>query len=239
MKKRIITIIIIIASAAEINASSLSLMLKGGYAPAMGGSMSSGWQTEYLGVYDGINDINRSVDGITVSTIESLTGIVGGVEARYAGEALYFKSGIDIVYALGGGSGSTVNDFGSGDEKVDVSYSLWYFYVPVTAGIIIDFWSEAKIYAGGGAAFAYGNYSNSFESASMEYNSSFTGYGIPLVAELGCEYTLGKMSSIFCGVTYLHGRSDVIENGSDYARLDFTGFNFTAGLLFYYDFQAD
>lgn len=235
----VITLLLFIPAAAEVYASSVSLLLKGGYAPEMGGSMHSGWQAETLGVYDGINDINRSKSGMSVSTIEKPVGVLAGAEARYSGEALYAKSGADIVYSFSGGSGSTINDFGAGDEKVEVDYSLWFFYLPVTAGIIIDFWNEARIFAGGGAAFAYGSFSSSFKSASVQHKASFTGYGFPLVAELGCEYALSRNAALCCGVTYLHGKSGVVENGNDYARVDFTGFNFAAGILFYYDFQAD
>lgn len=239
MKKRIYTVLIISAAAAKLYASSAAITFKAGYAPDMGGSMYSGWQAENLGVYDGVNDINRSGNGITVSTIEPPVGIAAGAEARLTFDSIYIKSGADINYSFSGGSGSTINDFGSGDEKVDVSYNLWFFYVPVTAGIVIEFWDEARIYVGGGAAFAYGTYSNSFSSASAEHSASFTGYGIPLVAELGCEYLVGNNTAICCGITYLHGRSAVIEDGSDFARIDFTGYSFTAGLQFYYDFQAD
>mgnify|MGYP001267342611 CR=1 FL=1 len=239
MKKGIYTILILLAALADIYASEIAVIFKGGYAPEMGGSMQSGWQAEQLGVYDGINDINRSGSGISVSTIESPVGVVAGAEMRLTGDAVYFKSGIDYLNIFSGGKGSTVNDFGSGDEKVDVTYSQWHLYLPVVFGIIIEFWDEARIFAGGGAAFAYGTYSNSFESASAEHSASFTGYGIPLMAELGCEYILGEHSALCCGITYLHGRSDVIETGSDYARVDFTGYNFTAGIIFYYDFQAE
>lgn len=239
MKKGIYTALIILAAAAEISASSAAVVFKAGYAPDMGGSMYSGWQAENLDVYDGINDINRSGGGISVSTIEAPVGVAAGAEFRFTWDSVYMKSGADIIYSIAGGSGSTVNNFGSGDEKVNVKYSIWFFYVPVTAGIIIDYWSEARIYAGGGAAFAYGTYSNSFSSASADHSASFTGYGVPLVAELGCEYILDRNVALCCGITYLHGRSEVVEDGSDYARIDFTGYSISAGLLFYYDFQAD
>ena len=239
MKTKLYIILISLLASADLYASSVSILFKGGYAPDMGGSMHSGWQAQNLGVYEGVNDINRSASGLSVSTVEAPTGIAAGAEARFTGESVYFKSGVDILYSFTGGEGSTINDFGSGDEVVDVEYSIWFCYVPVTAGIIIDFWNESRIYAGGGAAFAYGSYSNSFKSASAEHNASFSGYGIPLAAELGCEYLVTGNTALCCVVTYLHGRSDIIKDGSDYARIDFSGFNFTAGLLFYYDFQAE
>jgi opacity protein-like surface antigen len=239
MKIKIYTALIVLAVSAEVFASSVSIIFKGGFAPEIGGSMHTGWQAEHLDVYDGINDINRSKSGIKVSTIEKPVGAVAGAEARYTGDTLYFKTGADIVYSCAGGSGSTINDFGSGDEKVDVDYSLWFYYVPVTAGIVIDYWDEVRIFAGGGAAYAYGTFSSSFKSDSIEYDASFSGYGIPLVAELGCEYILTDNAALFCGITYLYGRSSIIENGNDYTRIDFTSLSFTAGLIFFYDFQAD
>jgi len=239
MKIKIYTALIVLAAFAEVFASSVSLIIKGGFAPEIGGSMHTGWQAEHLDVYDGINDINRSKSGISVSTIEKPVGAVAGAEARYTDDNIYFKSGIDIVYSCAGGSGSTINDFGAGDEKVDVDYSLWFYYVPVTAGIVIDYWDEVRIYAGGGAAYASGTFSSSFKSDSIEHEASFSGYGLPLVAELGCEYIVAENAALCCGITYLRGRSSVIENGTDYARIDFTCFSFTAGILFFYDFQAD
>ena len=239
MKIKIYTALIILVAAAEVFASSVSLILKGGFAPEMGGSMHTGWQAEHLDVYDGINDINRSKSGISVSTVEKPVGAVAGAEARYTGDAIYFKSGAGIIYSSSGGKGSTVHDFGSGDEKVDVNYSLWFYYIPFTAGVIIGFWDEARIYAGGGAAYAYGTFSSSFKSDSIEYEASFSGYGIPLVAEFGCEYLFARNAALSCNVTYLYGKSGVIENGTDYTRIDFSGFSFTAGLVFFYDFQAD
>ena len=239
MKIKIYTLLIILAAAVEVSASSVAAVFKGGYAPAMGGSMHTGWQAEYLGSYDGINDINRSGSSLEVSTIEKPMGAAAGAELRYTGDFLYLKSGADIVYSYSGGSGSTVYNFGAGDEKVEADYSLWYYYIPVTAGVIIGFWDEAMIYAGGGAAYAYGSFSTKFQSVSIEHEASFSGYAIPLVAELGCEYILTSNAALSCNVVYLHGRSGIIESGSDYARIDFSGFSFTAGLVFFYDFQAD
>ena len=235
MKKRLYALLLLFLCCAEASAASISLLLKGGYVPELGGSMHSSWQAENLGVMDGINDINRSGGGINVSSIEAPVGFVAGLDARLAGSTFYLKSGVRYVKSVSGGSGSTLNDFGSGVEKVDVTYSVWFVHVPVTAGIIYNFWDEAKIYLGGGTGFAYGVYSNSFSSASAEHSARFAGYAAPLVAELGCEYILGSSVFINCGLTYIYGKSDVVEDDGDYGRIDFTCYSFTAGIGVYFD----
>ena len=234
--KRIIPIIFFILCYSEGFASSIAISLKGGYSPEIGGSFYSQWKNQNLGVHDGINDINRSKDGIVTSTIEKPMAILGGSEIRISGESIYFKSGFNYVKSYHGGSGFTLNNFGSGDEAVEVKYSLWFFYVPLTGGVIISFWDESKLFFGIGGAFAYGKRSDSFKSISTEHKASFQGYALPLMAEFGGEYLVSDHMSLFCTITYINGQSNSIEDDSDYGRIDFTSYSFSAGVLFYYDF---
>jgi opacity protein-like surface antigen len=153
-------------------------------------------------------------------------GLVLGADMRIIKESVYFKAGIDYVYMISGGKGSTLDP--SGTEVVDVTYKQWSVDVPFTFGVALLFWDEARVYLGIGIAMAYGTYSNSFKSASLDHSASFTGYALPLVAEAGCEYLFTERISAGCGMKYLYGRSKVINDGDDYARVDFTGFQITA-----------
>jgi len=220
--------------AVQLHASEFSISARLGYMPEMGGSMASGWQAENLDASEGIYDINRSKDGMAISTVDVPSGLVLGADMRIIRETIYFKAGIDYVYMVSGGKGSTVDP--SGTEVVDVKYKQWSVDVPFTFGVALLFWNEARIYAGIGIAMAYGSYSNSFKSASLDHSASFTGYALPLVAEAGCEYLFSEKISAGCNIKYLHGRSNLIEDGDDYARVDFSGFYITASAGLHFNF---
>jgi len=231
MKKiKVITVIILIQYAALSYATEISLATRLGYSPSVGGSMSSGWQASTLGVMDGINDINRSGGGLAVSSVESPVGVIAGADLRIIRNSIYYKAGVEYIYQISGGTGKTI--YATGPEVVDVTYSQWSFDVPLTAGVALLFWGESRIYIGGGAAFACGTYSNSFKSASLNHSASFTGYAIPLVAEIGCEYLFNEWISFGCEIKYLYGKSAPVNDGTDHARVDFTGFHITASVTF-------
>lgn len=239
MPARVIMAVVITLSvnaAPELCASEFSLSVHIGYMPETGGSMSSGWQAENLENRDGIYDINRSKDGAAISTVDVPTGLVAGADMRVIGETVYFKAGIDYVYMIAGGTGSTLDPAGA--EIVDVTYKQWSIDAPVILGLSMLFWDEARIYLGIGMAVAYGTYSNSFKSASLDHSASFTGYALPLVAEAGCEYLFDGRVSGGCNVRYLYGRSSVINDGNDYARVDFSGFQITASMGLHFNFSG-
>lgn len=217
--------IIIIFYAVSSNAAEISVSSRLGYSPSVGGSMSSGWQSENLGVPDGINNINRSGGGLVVSGVEAPIAFIAGIDLCILRNSIYCKAGIEYLYQVSGGSGKTINT--AVPEIVKVKYSQWSFDAPFTAGVSLSFWGEARIYLGGGFAFAYGTYSNSFSSATLDHSGSFTGYAIPLVAETGCEYLLNQNVSAGCNIMYLNGKSAVVDDGTDYARIDFSGFHIT------------
>lgn len=208
-------------------AADISLNMRFGYSPHAGGAMRSGWQAANLGVYDGLNDINRSSGAFDVTTVEVPAGVVGALDVMFTGETFYFKTGVWSLYTVAGGKGKTIDPAEA--EVVSVSYSQWSVDVPVTIGVNLLYWGESRIYMGCGFAFAYGMSAMSFSSASATYNHSadFAGYAIPLVAELGCEYMTGNNTSVGCGIRYMYGKTAVIENGSDYAVVDFSGYIFT------------
>jgi len=230
---RLLIGIIFVFYAVSSSAAEISISPRIGYSPAVGGSMSSGWQSEELDVEDGIYGINRSGGGFAVSGIESPVGIVAGIDLGILRNSIYGKAGIEYLYQVSGGTGKTIDP--SGTELVKVKYSQWSFDIPLTAGVSLLFWGETRIYLGCGIAFAYGTYSNSFSSATLDHSGSFTGYAIPLVAEAGCEYLINERFSAGCNIMYLNGKSTVIKDGTDYARIDFTGFHFTASAAFHFN----
>lgn len=214
-------------SAAPSIAADISVNMRMGYSPHAGGTMSSGWQAASLGVYDGLSDINRSSDTLGVTTVEAPISVAGALDFMFAGDFLYFKTGVWSQYTVSGGSGKTIDPAGA--ELVKVGYRQWSVDVPVTMGISLLYWGESRIYMGCGFAVAYGASAMTFSSASGTYNNSsaFAGYAFPLVAELGCEYMTGEHTSVGCGIRYMYGKTAVIEDGSDYAAVDFSGYIFT------------
>jgi len=223
--KLLVTVLFILYEAVS-PAAEISLSPRIGYSPAVGGSMSSGWQSENLNVPDGIYSINRSMDGFAVSGIQSPVAVIAGIDCCIIRNFIYYRAGIEYLYQISGGSGKTVNP--AGTEIVNVKYSQWSLDAPLTAGVSLTFWGESRIFLGCGAAFAYGTYSNSFSSVTLNHSGTFTGYAIPLAAEAGCEYLLNEKFSVGCSILYLYGKSAVIDDGADYARIDFSGFHITA-----------
>lgn len=206
----------------------MSISARAGYSPAVGGSMSSQWQADNMGSPDGINTINRSQAGTELSTVEVPRGVVGGVGVRFTGDVIYFRWGVEGVYTMFGGKGKTLNP--AGTEVVNVNYSQWSVDVPFTIGMSLLFWGESRVYAGVGMALAYGSFSSSFKSASLDHSAGFKGYAVPLVAEAGCEYMLTQKLSVGCEIKYFSGKSDPVKSGSDSARVDFSGYHITAGV---------
>ena len=206
-----------------------------GFSPEVGGSMHSGWQLENLEVEQGIYDINRSADGFQLSTIEAPLGFSAAFDLRLILDKIYFKAGAGYNRVIAGGKGTTLND--SATDEVKVKYSQWSADFPVTAGVTLLFWGESRISLGGGAAFAYGNYSNSFKSAvpALNHSAAFTSYAIPLVAELSGEVFISSGTSLICSINHYYGRSKIVKDGSDYARVDFSGTRFTAGWVKYFN----
>jgi hypothetical protein len=206
---------------------------RSGYSPDVGGSMHSGWQLEKLEVEQGIYDINRSADGFDLSTVERPVGFVAAFDIKLIMDKIYFKIGADYNRTFAGGKGVTLNAPAS--EEVEVRYKQWSVDFPLTFGVTLLFWNETRLSMGGGFAFAYGTYSNSFKSATLDHSASFTSYAFPLVAELSGETFISDNTSIICSVESFYGKSRIVKDGSDYARVDFSGTRFTAGFVRYFN----
>jgi hypothetical protein len=55
------------------------------------------------------------------------------------------------------------------------------------------------------------------------------------VAELSGETFISDNTSIICSVESFYGKSRIVKDGSDYARVDFSGTRFTAGFVRYFN----
>lgn len=231
---RIIIFVFFLIGAIPLNSAEFATSIRIGFAPDTGGSMHSGWQLEELEVEQGIYDINRSADGFQLSTIEAPLGFSAAFDLRLILDKVYFKAGAGYNRIIAGGKGTTLND--SGTDEVKVKYKQWSVDFPVTAGVTLMFWGESRISLGGGFAFAYGNYSNSFKSADplLNHSAAFTSYALPIVAELSGEVFISPGTSMICSINHYYGRSRIVKDGSDYARVDFSGTRFTAGVVKYF-----
>jgi hypothetical protein len=232
---RITIITFFLTGALPLNSAEFASSIRIGFAPETGGSMHSGWQLEELEVEQGIYDINRSRDGIPLSTIEAPLGFTAAFDLRLILDKLYFKAGAGYNRVIAGGKGTTLDD--SATDVVKVKYKQWSVDFPLTAGVTLLFWGESRISLGGGFAFAYGNYSNSFKSdiPALNHSAAFTSYALPIVAELSGEVFISSGTSLICSINHYYGRSKIVNDGSDYARVDFSGTRFTAGVVKYFN----
>ncbi|MFA5519667.1 MAG: hypothetical protein WDA74_10475 [Spirochaetota bacterium] len=217
----------------QLYSAELASSLRIGYSPEVGGSMHSGWQLENLGVEDGIYDINRSAPGFELSTVESPVGLNVAFDFKVIMDKIYLKAGAGYNRTIARGKGTTL-DF-SVSEEVNVEYKQWSFHFPLTFGATLLFWNEARISLGCGIAFAYGNYSNSFKSDTLDHSGSFSSYAFPLVAELSGEAFISSNTSIICSFDYFYGKSKVVKDKSDYGRVDFSGMTFSIGFVRYFN----
>lgn len=219
----------------QLYSAELASSLRIGYSPEVGGSMHSGWQLENLNVEDGIYDINRSANGFQLSTVEAPVGLNLAFDFRVIMDKIYFKAGAGYVRTIAGGKGTTLDYSTPTPEEVKVRYKQWSLDFPLTFGATLLFWNESRISLGCGIAFAYGNYTNSFKSATLDHSGSFKSYAFPLVAELSGEVFIFSNTAIICSFDYFYGKSKVVNNGSDYGRVDFSGMSFSAGFVRYFN----
>jgi hypothetical protein len=202
-----------------------------GLAPAMGGSMNTYVQNTTLGVGSGIDSINREMSGRDTEEIDRLLGVVGGFEGKVI-VLNYFmiRLGANYIKSFIGGTGKTLD---LSDELVTVKYSMWACDFPLTVGLSLPFWKDVRISLSGGIAYAYGSQSSSFKSVTLDQSTSVKGWAIPLVFIMAGEHYLTNTLSLTSTISYYKGASRVKgDNGSDYGRVDFTGYRWTIGCFF-------
>jgi len=246
MKKRnyIYALIISCMALAAVPQPVYSLMLRMsagprlGLVPSMGGDLNSRVQEVDLGVTGGIEGINRSKDGLETERIKRLFGASAGAGFRAVfADYLLFSTGADFSMDFFGGEGSTLD---SSDNIVTAEYSMLTVGIPVTLGFSIPFWNDIRISFSGGVAPTYGIYKNSFSSAApLDSSATFRGWGVPMIIVLTGEYLLTKKTGIVSSLTWCNGSTRMLKGGQDYARIDFSGYRWNIGMLFYFNTRIE
>ncbi len=188
-------------------------------------------QTE-LGVSNGIDGINRSMSGVKTEKISKLLGACGGIDFSVV-FATYFLFRMQTNFAMNffGGEGTTLDQ---AENPLRASYTLWTIDIPFTLGVSVPFGDRVRLSLCGGIAFAYGSYANSFSSAAVSSRALFEGWTFPWLVMLKGEYFFRPAIALSSHLTYMHGATDVIKSGRDYAKIDFAGFRWNLGFSYYF-----
>ncbi|MCU0844682.1 MAG: hypothetical protein MUC76_07125 [Spirochaetes bacterium] len=232
-------LVILAVAAGPLHAASFSLGAQAGFVPSLGGNLHSSTH-ETIGVYNGIDGINKSLDGYDTSTINRLLGASGGIVLKATFYDYFLvRLGGNFTMDVRGGSGTTLYDTpapGFTPELLDCTYSMYVIDAPLTAGLAVPFWKDVRIAFSCGAAFAYGNYKNSLRPESGgDVKGKFRGYGFPLVLLVEGDYFLNAKVSITASLAYYRGSTDIrkdryrTDGDTDFARIDFTGYRFSMG----------
>ncbi len=233
---RIALLILLTAAAGPLYAASFSVGAQAGFMPSLGGNLHSSTH-ETIGVHNGIDGINRSLDGYDTSTIDRLLGAGGGIVLRATFYDYFFvRLGGNFIKNARGGKGTTLYDNAGTPELLEVDYSVFVIDTPLTAGLAVPFWKDVRIAFSVGAAFAYGNYKNSLKPESGgDVKGKFRGYGFPLVILVEGDYFLNEKISLTASLAYYKGSTDIrkdryrTDGDIDFARIDFTGYRFSMG----------
>ncbi len=225
-------VLLLLASPAYALKTVVSLGANLGLAPDMGGNLRSGFQENVLGVSNGIDGINRSMDGADTEKINKLLGACGGIDFKVV-FATYFLFRMQANFAMNffGGRGASLDQ---AENELKAEYSLWIVDIPFMLGASIPFGNIVRISLCGGMAFAYGSYSNSFKSSAVNGGATFDGWTFPWVIMLTGEYFFREDIAITATLGYYNGATDTIKSGSDYSKIDFAGFRLNIGFSYYF-----
>lgn len=225
----LLPIFIINAHAIE---TDVSLGAHFGLAPALGGDLGSRFQENTLGVNNGIEGINRSMSGIDTDKVERLLGGYGGIDFKVIFiKYLMIRLQANFTMNMTGGTGISLDQ---AENRLEVSYSFWAVDIPVQVGVSVPFGNTVRISLSGGIAFAYGTYSNSFKSATVNSSAEFTGWTFPWIIMLSGEFFLKEYIALTSSLVYYNGATDIIRSGSDYAKIDFGGFRWNIGFSYHF-----
>ncbi len=238
----IVTAMLFFAVSAHIEAANVNYAIGvyGGLAPSLGDDLQSYLQYYRYGSQSGVDGINRTQDGYETSNIDRLLGLGFGISFKtLLFENYQIRIAVNYTRGMWGGEGTTL--FGGVPTLLDCDYSFRMYDVPLTFGISIPFWKDVKISFNCGAAFAYGWYQNRFtENSATTYKGKFTGRGYPLVILLEAEYFINDKIALTSALSYYRGATKLIEDtydddgNIDYARLNFTGYRFNLGAVYYF-----
>jgi len=237
MKKLLLLIILVSAINSEntVYAIPVDLSVGGyaGYIPCMGGDLHSRIQETSMGSANGVYGINRSQDGKKKKKIYPLTGFNAGADFRAIFyDFILLKLGLNYTLSFTGGEGKTLD---LSENITSVKYSMWYVDVPLCLGIVLPFWKNAAVSVAAGFSFAYGVYSNKFQSATpLNSSGTFENWTFPVVIILNGEYFFTDHISINSSISFYKGITDVSKSGTDYARIDFSGYRWTIGASYHF-----
>ncbi len=240
--KLLLAIIIVMSLAFALHAAPInySIGLYVSLAPSIGNDLQSYRQYYQYGSQSGVDGINRTQDGYDTSNIDRLLGLGFGISCK----ALIFENyqirlGVNYISGMWGGEGTTL--YGGAPNLLDCYYTFRVYDIPLTFGISIPFWKDIKVSFNCGAAFAYARHQNKFtENSTTVYQGKFTGTGYPLVILLEAEYFVTDKIALTSALSYYRGSTTLIKDSYDddsdidYARLNFTGYRFNIGAVYYF-----
>lgn len=211
-----------------------------GLAPSLGNNLQSMRQYYQYGTASGSDGINRTQEGYDTQNSQRLLGLVGGVSGKVIlYENYQFRIACNYTSGILGGEGTTL--FGTNPDLLEFSYSFRTIDFPFTFGIVIPFWKDIKVSFNCGFALAYGWYTNSFiENRTATYRGEFAANSFPLMILLEAEYFINDKIAAISSLSYYRGSSKLIkdeydEDGDiDYARLNFSGYRFHIGVMYYF-----
>jgi hypothetical protein len=217
--------------------ANVALSIYGGIAPSLGNDLQSTYQYYAYGTQSGIDGMNRSADG--TSSIDRLMGLSGGIAFKILFLEYYqLRVAGNYTRSMSGGEGTSMDP---SSQLVECEYSFLMYDVPVTFGLSIPFWKDVKIAFSCGLAYAYATYKNEFVIGGVtDSKGSFTGWGLPLVILLEGEYFITERVAATSSLIYYRGSTKLIEDGTtsdgvtDYAKLNFSGYRYNAGVTFYF-----
>lgn len=245
MKKSIIyitalfAIIMPLPLAAAGATANFALSIYGGFAPSLGDDLQSTYQYYAFETSSGIDGLNRSADG--TSSIDRLMGLSGGFAFKMLFLDYYqIRIAGNYTRSMSGGEGTSMFN-NAGDHTVECEYSFLMYDAPVTFGLSIPFWKDVKIAFSCGIAYAYATYRNEFlVDGTTVIKGEFTGWGLPLVILLEGEYFVTEKVAVTSSLMYYRGSTKLIEDDTtsdgitDFAKLNFTGYRYNAGVTFYF-----
>jgi hypothetical protein len=245
-----ITLLIFICCASPLLAETVSFSfgINAGVMSSMGGDLDSDSQDTYYGSASGIDGINRKMDGYSTSNIDRLKGFLCGIETKLIFYDYYLlRAGANYGMSLTGGRGKTVF-YSSADADyflLECEYTYKVYDFPLTIGLSVPFWKDARVSVSCGAAYAGAVYKNKFTSEDtttpFEREGHFSGWGIPLVVVFESDYLINNFTALTGEISYYNGSSKVIKDSDDtdgdvdLASIDFTGYRFNLGISFYFN----
>ena len=237
-------VFIILAASVALNAAPVNFAIGayGGIAPSLGGDLQSLLQYDVFGSSNGIDGMRRTLDGSDTTGMDRLLGVSGGILIKMLFMEYYqIRLGANYSRGIAGGEGTSVYDNGGTDTPVDCEYSFLMYDVPLSFGISIPFWKDLKVIFSCGIAYARAEYKNRFETAGGVAKGEFTGWGLPLVILLEGEYFLNNSIAVSSSISYYRGSSKLLRDSergdsyTDYARLNFNGYRYYAGITYYFN----